>query len=246
MPASRPHRNRKSCRDCSEILQRQDPWPWCDAKAERLELSAGGLRDLITAALETGCRKGELLSLQWSQIRFFPRGEIYLPAKKTKAKRDRRVPISRVLRAILDRRRLDPAGNVLTSDCYVFGDEVGRRRGSIKTAWRLTCQRARIENLHFHDLRREAGSRWMDAGVALADIQRWLGHANVSQTSTYLGTSIGNDEAAMQAYETRVGRLTHLDVSDAPTGSDQARTDTGATEKTQQNPIGYDPTRVVH
>ena len=44
----------------------------------------------------------------------------------------------------------------------------------------------------------QAGSRWMDAGVSLAEIQRWLGHANISQTSTYLGASIGNDDAAMR------------------------------------------------
>jgi len=34
-------------------------------------------------------RKGELLSLQWSQIRFSPRAEPFLPAQKTKAKKDR-------------------------------------------------------------------------------------------------------------------------------------------------------------
>jgi integrase len=49
-------------------------------EAERLTLAAGGLLDLITAALETGCRKGELLSLQWAQVRFSPRAELFLPA----------------------------------------------------------------------------------------------------------------------------------------------------------------------
>ena len=45
--------------------------------------------------------------------------------------------------------------------------------------------------MHFHDLRREAGSRWMDAGVLLHTIQKWLGHANISQTSTYLRATHG-------------------------------------------------------
>ena len=62
-------------------------------------------------------------------------------------------------------------------------------------------KRAKITGLHFHDLRREAGSRWMDAGIPLATIQRWLGHANISQTSTYLGASLGADELDMQQYE---------------------------------------------
>jgi integrase len=51
-------------------------------------------------------------------------------------------------------------------------------------------------NLHFHDLRREAGSRWLDAGLPLHQVQRWLGHTNISQTSTYLAvTDTGADEA---------------------------------------------------
>jgi integrase len=205
---------------------------------ERLQAGAGGLADLITAALETGCRKGELLSLQWHQVRFSPRAEIFLPAGKTKAKKDRRVPISSVLLPILQRRQLDPAGEPLSAEAYVFGDEIGRQRLSIKTAWALTLKRAKIVGLHFHDLRRECGSRWMDAGIPLATIQRWLGHANIAQTSTYLGASLGADELDMRAYEERIGRvkpLTNVDQlsgtsSDQPTSSDQT-----AHETTQQN-----------
>lgn len=45
------------------------------------------LRALIVAALSTGCRLGELLSLQWSQVRRDERGvarRLVLPAAKTK------------------------------------------------------------------------------------------------------------------------------------------------------------------
>src|SRR5262249_42579900 len=124
-------------------------------------------------------------------------------------------------------------------DAYVFGDEIGRRRGTIKRQWAAAVLRAHGEkarymmrpatesararltnnltaacratlatiNLHFHDLRRGAGSRWMDAGVPPGTIHRWLGHHNISQTSTYLGASIGGDEQDMRAFEERVGRV---------------------------------------
>ncbi len=198
---------------------------------ERLLLAAkGGLRDLVVAALETGCRLGELLSLQWDQVR----GDLFLPAGKTKAKKPRRVPISTVLQTVLQARRNDPAGNPLPPSAFVFGDEVGRRRGSVKRVWQIVVLKAhghtpmwfraktknrspslapvsraqfRTIDLHFHDLRREAGSRWMDAGVPLATIQRWLGHHNISQTSTYLAASGGGDADAMRAFEQATGRL---------------------------------------
>jgi integrase len=184
-------------------------------EAERLLMAARGLQDVIVGALETGMRRGELLSLQWHQVRFAPRAELFLPATKTKGRRDRRVPISTVLRQVLERRRMDPAGRALASEAYVFGDEVGRRRTSLKTSWGRILDRAGLTDLRFHDLRREAGSRWMDAGVPLATIQRWLGHANIAQTSTYLGASLGGDEQDMQAYEARIGRdrlVTDCDV----------------------------------
>ena len=58
-------------------------------------------------------------------------------------------------------------------------------------------------SLVVHDLRREAGSRWMDAGVPLATIQRWLGHTNIAQTSTYLAGTSASEHDAMRQYEER-------------------------------------------
>lgn len=223
---------------------------------DRLLTAAGGLHDLIVAALETGCRKGELLSLQWHQVRFSPRAELFLPAQKTKAKKDRRVPLSGRLQRLLEKRRNDPAGDPLPPSAFVFGDEVGRRRVSIKTAWGLTCQRATITDLHFHDLRREAGSRWMDAGVPLATIQRWLGHHNISQTSTYLAASLGGDEAAiMAAFEQKMGRgkmsetptfspLPQIDTKPGSNGIEPDQSDIGQFENAQQNPNLPDPVTV--
>lgn len=222
-------------------------------EAERLLEAAGSLQDLITAALETGCRLGELLSLQWSQVRFTPRAELFLPAQKTKAKKDRRIPMSSVLRPVLGARQCDPAGELIGPAGYVFGDAIGRRSASLRAAVRKvgaafnrSCAEALITELHFHDLRREAGSRWMDAGIPLATIQRWLGHANISQTSTYLGASLGGDEQDMRAYEERIGRLTHLDVLSGPTRQEPTPSDRPVSEKTQQNLIEHDPGGTVH
>ena len=41
-------------------------------------------------------------------------------------------------------------------------------------------------DLHFHDLRHEAGSRKLEAGWPLHAVSAFLGHANVTTTARYL------------------------------------------------------------
>jgi integrase len=78
-------------------------------------------------------RIGELLSLQWRQVRL-DLNEIHLRGADTKARRPRHLPISQRLRALLDMRRHGPKGGEFPSSAYVFGDETGARVKSIKTA----------------------------------------------------------------------------------------------------------------
>ena len=49
-----------------------------DEGARLLAACRPHLRDVVTAALETGCRKQELLSLQWTQVHW-DRNELFLP-----------------------------------------------------------------------------------------------------------------------------------------------------------------------
>ena len=50
----------------------------------------------------------------------------------------------------------------------------------------------KVPDLHFHDLRHEAGSRLLEAGWPLHHVQEMLGHADLKQTSTYLNvTQVG-------------------------------------------------------
>ena len=89
----------------------------------------------------------------------------------------------RGLRAVLEMRRTDPTGQALPPEAYVFGDGVGERLTSIRTAWRNTCRRAGIEDLHFHDLRREFACRLLESSADLHDVRDFLGHANITTTS---------------------------------------------------------------
>lgn len=143
---------------------------------------------LIVAALETGCRVGELLSLQWHQV-CWAENVLLLPAAKTKTAEARDVPMTSRLRAVLEMRRHGPDGREHGREAHVFGNEVGEGIGTIKTAWLAACRRAGIKDLHFHDLRREFASRLLESGASDHDVRDWLGHANITTTSRYLATT---------------------------------------------------------
>ena len=173
------------------------------------------LRALIVAALSTGCRVGELLSLQWSQIRRDDNGNarwIVLPATKTKTATARSLPIGPRLRAELEMRRHAPDGQEFGPTDYVFGDECGGRVKSIKRAWEIAVLKShghtpvwvkgkpgrlapesraalRAINLHFHDLRRQFACTLLESSADLHDVRDFLGHANITTTSRYLASS---------------------------------------------------------
>lgn len=222
-----------------------------------LNACAAHLRGVVEAALETGCRLGELLGLQWWQVRSEPRQELFLPAVKTKTRRDRRVPISTRLAAILAMRRAAPDGTAHPPEAFVFGNEVGQSVKRVTRAWEravlishghkpeydtttkgLTpASRALLKtiNLHFHDLRREAGSRWLDGGVPLHTIRDWLGHTNISQTSTYLESTFASQYDAMRAYEERQTRSQRIATEVGTGGNDEALPVTVENTETQKS-----------
>jgi integrase len=134
-------------------------------------------------------RKGEILGLQWKHVRWL-QNEIALEWQNTKTRRARQIPISPKMREVLVRRqKTHPKNHEWKPDGYVFGNEIGGRVLDIKTSWWGACERAEIKDLHFHDLRHEAGSRKLEAGWPLHAVSRWLGHTKLTTTDTYLNAT---------------------------------------------------------
>jgi integrase len=222
-----------------------------DEETQLLKHANPHLYALIVAALTTGCRKDELLSMQWQQVRETPKPGIFIPAAKAKTEKPRTVPLTARLRAVLAMRRSAPDGTEHAPDAYVFGNEVGERVKNFKRAWDVAVLKAhghtpryvvkvvgegdkrrklhtanltaesraalRAIDLHFHDLRREAGSRWLEAGVSLAQVRDWLGHTTISQTTKYLAVSEAGTEDALrrvEAFEAGFAQVSHKPLSD--------------------------------
>jgi integrase len=172
-----------------------------------LAVASPSLQRLIIGALETGCRRGELLSLLWADVDIRA-GYLRIRAAKAKDGEDRVLPISARLASVLEMAKLDPAGKEYKPEHFVFG-ECGRRVKCTNKAWDTAVLKAhghtptwshgslslesrtafeRID-LHYHDLRHEAGSRWLEAGWPLHKVRDMLGHARIDQTDTYLNAS---------------------------------------------------------
>lgn len=185
----------------------------------RLLAAAGpGLQRLIIAALETGCRRGELLSLQWADVNL-ERGELRIRAETAKDAETRILPISPRLRGVLQMAKVDPAGKDYKPEHFVFG-VVGTQVANVKRAWETAVLKAhgytpvwiagtlaaesraqiRAIDLHFHDLRHEAGSRLLEAGWPIHHVKEMLGHANITQTDTYLNAGRMGLHDSMQRF----------------------------------------------
>lgn len=173
-----------------------------DEEEKLLAAASPHMQAMIIAAIESGMRRGEVLGLQWMDIKHAEHGKFYidLPYTKTKTSEPRQIPISPRLACVLAQRRHDADGVPFSGKAFVFGTITGEAIAGTKMAWKGTCERAKIEDLHFHDLRREAGSRWLEAGVNLRTVSQMLGHKKISTTDIYLKPSRAVDDRAMREF----------------------------------------------
>ena len=156
--------------------------------------------DVIRLLLLTGCRKSEILKLQWSEVD----GErLNLAAGKTGP---RRVWLSQAAQAILARqpRAASP---------YVFPSPRHPDRPLSDTLhlWRRARKEAGLDDVRLHDLRHTVASQAVARGVPLSTVARMLGHADPAMTLRY--AHVGDRE--LQAAAERIGKS----ILDMMTGS---------------------------
>jgi integrase len=138
------------------------------AATESLEL-----RTIVTLAVETGMRRGELASLLWEDVNL-KKQTAYLPETKTDAPRT--VPLSKAAVASLKAFGIKDEGHVFNMQAE-----------SMSQAFERACEphRANIADVRFHDLRHEATSRLFEKGLNVMEVAAITGHKTLDMLKRY-------------------------------------------------------------
>ena len=174
-----------------------------------------GLYEIVLTALETGMRKGELMSLTWDDVDL-ERGEITL--KQTKNNKLRTIPISDTLCPLLE----ELSSKRLSS--LVFTRPDGTLYGDPYARFQIACKRACIEDFRFHDLRHTFASYLVMGGVDIRTVQELIGHRTITMTMryshlsrTHLRDAVNRIRAGLgQTEEGLEGQSHKLSIDNAP------------------------------
>ena len=137
-----------------------------EGEYEKLKQAAQSCRNIYTwasidFAIETAMRRSEILNLRWKDVCFEKK---LATLNKTKNGSSREVPLSRRAQSLLD--------ELPRSDTNVFPIS----EYALRQSWDRLVRRAEIENLRFHDLRREATSRFFEKGLNVPEVALITGH----------------------------------------------------------------------
>ena len=163
LPKPSPHRERRLRQGEYELLKTN-----CEGRVWYLW-------PMIELAIETGMRRGELLSLQWQNVHLESDRLILNTTKNGKA---RIVPLTAKAKAVL--------GQINQGDGRVFPvTDV-----AVRQAWERLRASCDITDLTFHDLRHEAISRLFEKGLNVPEVATISGHRTPSQLFRYVQIKI--------------------------------------------------------
>lgn len=137
------------------------------------------LKAMILLALDSGMRRGEIFKLRWQDIDF-ENDLIRIIGTHTKTERERIAPLSRRAKDEIEKLKQISEGE----NPFPFSN--------IKRSFATAKKLAKIDDLHFHDLRRSAITRWMIDGLPLAFAGKFAGHSQLQTTMKHYTATDGN------------------------------------------------------
>src|SRR5437879_1625041 len=134
------------------------------------------IRAMVSVALHSGMRLGEILNLRWYDLDF---SSGFILVRDSKNGESRHVPMDATLFALF---RAYP--HRLGTD-LVFSSPAGGHIVDVRTGFLNSCKRAGLIDLHFHDLRHTFASQFVMSGGDLYILKEILGHKSITMTQRY-------------------------------------------------------------
>lgn len=125
---------------------------------------------IIKFALATGMRRGEILNMVWDDVHTANRSLRIPQAKNGHA---RTIPLSKVALKVLE--------GLGVTEGRVFL----MKPNALRLAWERLRRRSGIGDLHFHDLRHEAISRFFEKGLSTPEVALISGHRDIRMLFRY-------------------------------------------------------------
>src|SRR5438094_1455113 len=138
------------------------------------------IRAMVSVALHSGMRLGEILNLRWRDLDF---ESSFILVRDSKNGEARHVPMDATL-SVLFRAYPHRLGTDL-----VFSSPRGGRIVDVRTGFQNACKRAELTDLHFHDLRHTFASQFVMAGGDLYILKEILGHKSPAMAARYAHVS---------------------------------------------------------
>lgn len=133
---------------------------------------------VIRFALETGMRRGEILALR---VRDVDIERCSAAIRMSKNGHSRTIPLSSLAVAILETTMAVMSEKDKADNERVFPIT----HLALRLAWVRLTKRAKIDDLHFHDLRHEAISRFFEKGLTVPEVASISGHRDIRMLLRY-------------------------------------------------------------
>jgi integrase len=133
---------------------------------------------VVRLALETAMRRGEILALRFRDVDI---ERCTATIRESKNGYSRTIPLS------------SPAVAILETTIAVMDDNAKAHNKrlfplspiAVRLAWDKLTKRAKIDDLHFHDLRHEAISRFFEKGLTVPEVASISGHRDIRMLMRY-------------------------------------------------------------
>jgi len=156
-----------------------------DEEERLLDVCPKWLGEIVTFALHTGARMGEILELTWRDVDLFRRVVVIQQSKAGKPKIIPLTPTAmEVLKAKVKVRHIN------TSLVFSSNNATRISNRNLQRAFYVALKKAQVEGLRFHDLRHTFASRLAMAGKDLYVIQKLLGHKEPRMVQRYAHHSV--------------------------------------------------------